>query len=313
MDAMLNVVLPVFGVIFAGYLARGSRLLGAASAEALNRFVYYIAVPPLLFLATARTPVAMILNGAFIAVYLLAAALTLALALAGGRLLFGHRDLATLTVHGFAAIFANTVYMGIPLFLAAFGEEGTAPILVAALVSNLLFMGVAIVLMEVAESAGHGYRRIIRDVTGALAVNPILIPLVAGLLASVVNLSVPGPLARFLELLAGAAGPTALFAMGLSLYGHPLAAGAMEVGWLVLLRLVVNPLMAWWLAGQVVDLEPFWANSAVLVSALPSGALVFVVAQRYGVYVQRAAAAVVASTLLSMATLSVLLGWFGAG
>lgn len=48
-------------------------------------------------------------------------------------------------------------------------------------------------------------------------------------------------------------------------------------------------------------------------SALPSGALVFVVAQRYGVYVQRAAAAVVASTLLSMATLSVLLGWVGAG
>jgi len=79
MEAMLNVVLPVFGVIFAGYLARGFQLLGAASADALNRFVYYVAVPPLLFLATARTPVAVIFNGPFIAVYLLAATLTLAL------------------------------------------------------------------------------------------------------------------------------------------------------------------------------------------------------------------------------------------
>jgi len=90
--------------------------------------------------------------------------------------------------------------MGIPLFLAAFGGDRTAPILIAALVSNLLFMGVAIVLMEVAEIAGYGYRRIIRDVTRALAVNPILIPLVAGLLASYGNLWIPGPLERFLEL-----------------------------------------------------------------------------------------------------------------
>ena len=87
----------------------------------------------------------------------------------------------------------------------------------------------------------------------------------------------------------------------------------MEVGWLVLLKLTVNPLIAWWLVSHVVALEPFWADSAVLVSALPSGALVFMVAQRYGVYVQRAAAAVVVSTLLSMATLPVLLGWIGAG
>ena len=62
---------------------------------------------------------------------------------------------------------------------------------------------------------------------------------------------------------------------------------------------------------HAVGLEPFWADSAVLVSALPSGALVFVVTQRYGVYAQRAAAVVV-STLLSMVTLSMLLGWFGA-
>jgi len=36
----------------------------------------------------------------------------------------------------------------------------------------------------------------------------------------------------------------ALFAMGLSRYGYPLAAGAMEVGLPVLLKLVVNPSIA---------------------------------------------------------------------
>ncbi|NJN47244.1 MAG: hypothetical protein HC808_13045 [Candidatus Competibacteraceae bacterium] len=54
MQELFNIVLPVFCIILTGYLARHFDVLGETSAEALNRFVYYIAIPPLLFLTTAR-------------------------------------------------------------------------------------------------------------------------------------------------------------------------------------------------------------------------------------------------------------------
>jgi predicted permease len=44
----------------------------------------------------------------------------------------------------------------------------------------------------------------------------------------------------------------------------------------------------------------------VTLAALPTGALVFVLAQQYGIYVQRATAAILVSTVLSVITLSVL-------
>jgi len=44
MNALINVVLPVFGIILTGYLAGRLEVLGRDSAAALNRFVFYFAV-----------------------------------------------------------------------------------------------------------------------------------------------------------------------------------------------------------------------------------------------------------------------------
>ena len=57
MTTIVNVVLPVFAIMLAGYLAGRFRLLEDASSEALNRFVYYGAIPALFFvsLASAET------------------------------------------------------------------------------------------------------------------------------------------------------------------------------------------------------------------------------------------------------------------
>ena len=103
-----------------------------------------------------------------------------------------------------------------------------------------------------------------------------------------------------------AAGPCALFAIGLFLVGRAPKAGALEVSWLVLLKLVVQPAVTWWLADRVFGLDADTTAWAVILAALPTGALVFVLGQQYGVYVQRATAAILASTVLSVVTLSAL-------
>jgi len=311
MQELFNIVLPVFGIIFAGYASRRFGLLQDASAEALNRFTYYIALPPLLFLSTARVPLQSILNWPFIIAYLTGSLIALFLAVLGARILFGHRDLSVLTLHGFAAVFANTVYMGIPLFLAAFGERGATPAVVGAVASNLFYIGLAVLLLEIFHHHKGGSALAIKAVGKALIRNPILVAPSLGIAASAAQIHLPLPIDRFLELLSRTAGPCALFALGLSLYGFPIHAGAKEIAWLTLIKLIIHPFATWVIAGPILDLDPFWAASAVLLAAMPSGAMVFVFAQKYGFYVQRSATVVVVTTALSLVTLAVLFSWYG--
>ncbi len=310
MQELFNIVLPVFGIIFAGYASRRFGLLREASAEALNSFAYYIALPALLFLSTARVPVDSILNWPFIFAYLCGALITLCVALLGGRLLFAHRGLSSLSLHGLAAVFANTVYMGIPLFLAAFGERGAAPAVVGAVASNLFFIGLVVLVLEISQHRGSGAVAA-KEVAKALLSNPVLVAPSLGLAASALQIHAPAPLDRFLELLSRAAAPCALFALGLSLYGFPIRAGAGEIAWLTLLKLMLQPFVTWVIVGPVMDLDPLWAASAVLLAAMPTGAIVFMFAQKYNTYVQHSATTVVITTALSLITLGFLFSWYG--
>ena len=60
-------------------------------------------------------------------------------------------------------------------------------------------------------------------------------------------------------------------------------------------------------------MEPVWAASAVILAALPTGALVFVLAQQYELYIQRSTAAIMVSTVISLVTLSALFLALGIG
>ncbi len=122
----------------------------------------------------------------------------------------------------------------------------------------------------------------------------------------------PEPLARLLELLGPAAAPAALFAIGLSLVGRSLSGQLGEVAWLALLKRMVQPFFTWLLVAYVFELDPFRAGSAVILAALPAGALVFVASQ-FNVKVATGSAAIIVTTALSVVTRSLLLVWLGVG
>jgi predicted permease len=312
MDAVLNVGVPVFAIILAGYLSGRAGVLGSDSTRALNAFVYYFALPPVLFLAMIRVPLDQVFNWPFIAVYTGGVLFTFVLSAVASLTLFPH-GLAALTVAGKTAIFSNTGYMGIPLFLAAFGDQGLLPAVIATVYNGALVVGIAIVMIELDQRQHDGLLVILRDILIALLTNPLVMSAVLGILWALTGLALPRPLVNLGELLGAAAGPCALFAMGLFLVGRQASADMQEVAWLVLLKLIVQPLVTWWLAFKVMNLEAGWAASAVILAALPTGALTFVVAERYNVFVQGATAATLISTVLSVATVSFLLAYFGLG
>jgi len=312
LQPVFDIVLPVFAIILAGYLAGRLGLLGTASAEALNRFVFYFALPPLLFISTARVDADDLLRGQFVAAYLGGLLLTFVLGLAGARFLFGHRGREMAAMHGMAAVFANTGYVGIPLYLAAFGPERLLPAVLATVATNLVLVGCVTAIIETGRHREAGLVAALGHAAAAVARSPLFLAPVAGILMGSLGLGhwLPQPVVNFCELLGSTAGPSALFALGLSLVGRSLNVDWAELGWIVALKLAVQPLLTLALVTYVFALDPFWAKSAVLLAAMPSAALVFVLAQTYDIYVQRASAAIVATTVLSMLTLSWLLVTF---
>ena len=302
MEILLTILAPVFGVILCGFLARRSGFLPPAGVDLLNRYVYYFALPPLLFTLTARAPARVFLNGAFIAAYLGGTLATLALAAAGGRWLFRLRRI-DLKLHALTAAFGNTAYMGIPLFLTAFGPEGALPAVVVTVAANICILSALMIAIEAGLSSGFGAGSLFRSFVRSTATNPLLAASVLGVVCSAAALAVPGTVQSLLDLLAQPAAPAALFTLGMSLVGKPLRAQKGEVAWLVGVKLAAHPFLTWLIARRLPEMEPLWFQAAILLAAMPVGSLVFVVSRLYDVRSERASAAVVVSTLLSVGTL----------
>ncbi|MFC5354555.1 AEC family transporter [Azospirillum himalayense] len=311
MSVVFNVALPVFAIILAGVLSGKAKLLGPASSEALNKFVYWMALPPVLFLGTAKRSLSEIFNGPFIGAFLGSMLAVYALGALLGWLI--HRERTQIQcMQGLNACFSNTGYMGIPLFLAAFGPDRLAPAILATVIMSAVMVGIAVIWLEFANSQGGGIGKALRDVGRALLKNPLIISTALGLAWSVFlsGVPVPRPIAIYCDLMGASAGPCALFAIGLFLATQSLKANLLEVGWISALKLVVQPALAWFLIQTLFPLDPFWAGSAIILAGLPTGALTFVVASQYRIYVERTSAAILMSTIASVVTLSFLLATY---
>ena len=313
MQPILDVVVPVFGLILAGFLAGRFRALGPESTEALNKFVYWFALPAILFVGMARVPPGAVFNWPYLGTLVLGGLGTVLIAVPVARFVFASRaDNAALSAY--CAAFSNSGYMGIPLWLTAFGAAGAVPAFLAAFFNAGVMVGGIIIALEVIKRRGQGLAPALANVARTIAQNPLLVAPILGIAWSSAALPLPRPIGVFLDLLGACAGPAALFATGLFLASQSLRAlmggpRAVEVAWITVAKLAVQPLLTWAI-GTWLGLEPFWLASAVIMCAMPVGATAFVVAQRYGTFIERASASILLSTTLSLGTLGALMAWF---
>lgn len=306
MNALLNVALPVFGVIFCGFVAAKLKILGPQSSEALNAFVYYFALPAILFIFVARAPVDRIFYWPFLAAWGGGLAITFTMMALISR--FYYRDrLAVLTLRSMNGVFANTGYMGIPLVMAAYGDAAALPAIMATVFLSVVCISVMVALIEYDLRRDARAKYIARDVGVALAKNPMIFPVVIGVMIPLFGLQLPASLSFFFDLLGNAAGPCALFALGMFAAGQSLRAGIAETSLITFTKLIVHPFVTWILATRVFEMDHLWAVVTVLVASLPTGASCFVFAQRYQIFVARTSSATLASTIVSIVTVSTLI------
>jgi malonate transporter and related proteins len=304
MQSILETVLPIFGLVLCGYVVGRRGWMSEEAIKGLNTFVFYFAIPALLFRAMARGlgPIEFSIVGAYFA----SIGITFALGLLVAGLVF-RTNLAERTLFGMGSIFSNTVLLAIPLIFTLLGEDGGRHLMLIITFHGIVIFPVITVLIEIGLGAGQGWRHLAGSTVKSLAVNPIILALLAGIAYGQTGLAVPGAAERFLALLGGAAAPCALFALGASLTAFEIRGDLKETLAIVGMKLLVHPAIMAVLAFYVFELPPLAAAVAILTAACPVGANVFIMSRQYDIYLGRSASAVLISTALSVATLTFLL------
>ncbi|MFE7590652.1 AEC family transporter [Kitasatospora sp. NPDC057512] len=295
---LLSAFAPIWALTGVGYVVGRSGLLGPQAETVLNRFVFHVAMPAALFLMIARTPLDRFANTSMLA-FTAGTVVTIGLGLLVGRLLF-HRRPGELAVGAMASGYVNSANLGIPVTMQVLGD--------ASFVAPVVLFQILVVtpaVLAVLDGGAAGRRALL-----TLPVrNPILLATALGALASATGLHLPAELNRSCELLGGAGVPTALITLGISLHNRPPADGRprrTEVGLTVVLKTLVQPLVALAVAGPLLHLPAHQLLTVVLFSALPTAQNVYTYAREYRQGTALARDAVLWSTLVSMATLSVI-------
>jgi hypothetical protein len=303
MLSTLLVVLPIFALIFAGYLCRKLGVLGPAAPIELNRFVVYLGLPALLFDIMANATWAELDQPGFIAAFGLGMCVIFALTIA---IRLRYRHLADAGIDGLNAAYSNTGYMGFPLCLLIFGRSSLTSVIIATILTVCIIFAGAIVLIEAGLQAERRPGRLAAKVAGTLIRNPLLVSPVLGALVSATGYHPVGGVETFFKLLGGAASPCALVALGLFLAEKRPAQGASVALWLSAAKLLLYPAITWVLAFKVFTMPPTQAAAAVLLAALPTGTGPFMLAEFYRREAVVTARTVLISTVVSILTLTVL-------
>ena len=307
MFSTLSVILPAAIIVIAGFVA-GRRVLDPAGIKALSDLCFLLFLPCLLFrsMATARFEGSDInLLAAYFGASLLWFVCVVLLARRGNR-----QALAGAIVLGLGAVFSNSVQLGIPLAKLAYGEPGLRLHLSIIAVHSLILLTTATVWLEVsrarASAVNLGLRKNVLHVVKTSIVHPVILPILAGLLWGFAEIPLPAWADQPLGFLASAAGPIMLVLMGAQLSTMKLSEHLRGAFALTIAKTFIHPLLIF-AAARLLNLSPLATAVAVTCAALPVGANVFLFAQRYNVNENVVTAAMALSSLVSLASLTLVL------
>ena len=303
---VFNLVIPFFGLIFIGFIVAKFSRQPVEALGWMNVFIIYVALPALFFKLISETPIEQLASWRFVLTTTLSTFLIfLSMFALAMRLTRG--NIAESTIQGLAASYGNIGYMGPGLALLALGPAASVPVALIFCFENALHFAVAPTMMALSGRDSRGKAVLALEVVKKIVTHPFMIATFAGIVAAASGFRPVEPVARLIAYLSNAAAPCALFAMGVSMALRPLRRVPKELFVLVPVKLAVQPALVYLLLSWTGDFPPVWVFTAVLMAGLPTATNVFVLAQQYQVWTERASAAVLTSTTASVVTVTLLL------
>ncbi len=299
-SVFFDAVLPIAALIAVGFAFARFELFDTAMATGINRFVFLIAVPALLFRLIAGVDFAQF-EWRLLFGYLAVEIIVYAAGFCVARLLYRRPPLESLMI-GMAATFPNHVFFVLPIATALYGQSAAFPIVAMITVDAVIIhSGTLLVLDAVSGRAGGAS---VIGVLRKMALNPQIMGISLGLVVAVAAFELPKGLDVFLAFTGDAAAPAALFALGVILSSQPPPQRPSVAVVISALKLGLQPLLAWLVIVRLLDVAPAWADPALLVAAGPAGAMPFVLALQYGVPVRVISRVIIWTTVAALVTVT---------
>ncbi|TWI28050.1 AEC family transporter [Paracoccus sulfuroxidans] len=301
--------LPFFGLIGCGWFAGRTGFFTQEATGWLTKFVYYFALPAMLFRFAASLEVETLFRLNFILAYLLGslAVWGLAMAVASYRGL----PLAEAGMEAHCSMTGNTGFLGVPMLVVLLGPASVGPVLMMLTIDLVVFTTLITVIVQISRQGRVSVAALAPILRGIVA-NPMIVSMLLGLAWSALHLPMPAPLEEFLAMLGSAATPGALFAIGASLVGR----AATRVGtalWISFAKLVLHPIAVGIAALAVFGVEPFAAAVMISAAALPVAGNVYILARQFEVAPHRVSTAILFSTAASILTVPAFIHWVTGG
>ena len=301
-DVFFDAVLPVFAVVAVGFAFGRGGLFDFPAALALNRFVFYVALPLLLFRLIATSPFERF-EWLLVLGFLLAELIVYALGFVVARYIFG-RSWSESLLLGMSVAFANQVFFVLPIARQLYGDAGAVPVVAVSTFDVVVLLVGTIIILDANREQTRSVSP--SQLVRLFARNPPIIGISAGVIASLVGLPVTNGLDFFARFVGETAAPCSLFALGL-IFAVQRDEGSIAVPVAMSgLKLLGMPIVAWVLVSAVFQVSPEWSKPAMLVAAGPAGAMPFVLALQYEIPVAAIARTILISTLGSLVTVTVM-------
>jgi predicted permease len=200
-------------------------------------------------------------------------------------------------------MFANTGNYGLPLVSFAFGEKALSYAGIYFVTTTFLFYTLGVLI------ASLGHMNFKEAILGLFKI-PTLYAVLLAIIINAVQISIPAPVGRAIELAAGGTIPLMLILLGVELTRVQLSGNLRAMQLSVVLRLLVAPILALALTG-LFSIQGFARQGSVTEASMPSMVSATVLATEYQLDSKLVTAVIFISTLLSPLTLTPMLVFLG--
>jgi predicted permease len=299
---VLNLALPYFGLILLGYVFGRVKDIPEGGLAWMEFFIVYVALPCLFYRIVAKTPLEELVRVTFVVGTTLSTAIAFTIAFLIA--LAGRRTKPEATIAGLAGGYGNIGYMGPGLALSTLGPQAAAPVALIFCFDSIFLFSLVPLLMSLFGDEKMGLWPSVRLVIGRIVLHPFIVATALGVASAALHFEPPTALDRLMQFLQNAAAPCALFVLGVTVALRPMPKMTWDVPALVPVKLILHPLIVFFVLAWFGPFAEAWVYAAVLMAALPPALNVFVLARQYDVWVEEASGSVLIGTMVSVVTLT---------
>lgn len=313
MITILSITFPIYAAIALGYGVVHRGIFATSDMRVLGNYVVNIALPALLFNAVASRDVTDIFNLSYMSAFLIGAFAAIIITYTWLRATGVSRSRRAVAIMGTSC--PNSGFIGYPVMLLAFPDIAGLVLALNLLVENFILVPICLAIMETSrittEKNNTHFLKKSATILYSVVKRPMIIALIAGLIASLVGLNIPTPITHVFTMLAASASALALFVIGGSLVGLPIRGNRALAAQITIGKLLLHPTMTTvaLIALPMIGLAPLSPDlkaALILSTAMPMFSIYAIFAQEHG-HEGVASIALLTSTVAAFFTLSALL------